>query len=44
MVLNVHRLNGIGQFEFEDFGIEIKLGLKHSLDILGFSKAVLLAF
>ena len=32
------------QFEVEDFGIEVKLRLKHPLDILGLAKTVLLAF
>jgi len=42
-VLDFNRLHGIGQFEIEDLGIEVQLRFQHSLDILGFSKTVLLA-
>lgn len=37
-------LNGVGQREAEDAGVEVQLGLERPLDGFGFAEAVLLAF
>src|SRR5262245_32982545 len=43
-ILNLHRLDLIGQFKSENTRVEVELAVKRALDVFSLTKPVLLAF